>query len=150
MEWARARLRALANAGRLGQFLSVGVVGTGCDVVVSTSLNELGVFEELAVLAGIETAIVVMFVINDRWTFAEEGGDTVRELGRRFATSHLVRSGGILVQLAVFSGIYRLFYTELSLFGLEGWFVVAKLGGIVVGGLVNYVAESLLTWKVHR
>ena len=150
MDRVRSRLRALAHAGRLGQFISVGVVGTVCDNIVSIYLNELGVFPELAVALGIETAIVVMFLINDRWTFAEEGGDTLRDYGRRFATSHLVRTGGILVQLAVFSAIYRLFFTELSLFGLDGWFVVAKVSGVVLGGVVNYVAESLLTWKVHR
>jgi putative flippase GtrA len=146
----RSRLRALASASRLGRFLSVGVVGLVFDVTTATALRELGVFPEVAVFAGIEVAIVVMFLLNDTWTFAEQGTTGVVAMLRRFATSNVVRLGGILVQLATFRLLYRVVGIELTFADIDAWFVVAKLGGIGAGVLVNYVAESLFTWRVTR
>jgi putative flippase GtrA len=146
----RSRLRALASVSRLGRFLSVGVVGLVFDVTTATALRELGVFPEVAVFAGIEVAIVVMFLLNDTWTFAEQGGTGVVAMLRRFATSNVVRLGGILVQLATFRFLYRVVGIELTIADVDAWFVVAKLGGIGAGVLVNYVAESLFTWRVTR
>jgi len=145
----RARLRSLASTDRLGRFVSVGVVGAVCDNAVSITLNELGVLAELAALAGIETAIVVMFLLNDAWTFADEGRPGLRALAGRLLRSHVVRAGGVVVQLVVFSAVYRLSGVALSVAGLDAWFVVARLAGIAVGMTVNYAAESLFTWQVH-
>ena len=146
----RSRLQALASAGRLGRFVSVGVVGLVFDVTTATALRELGVFPELAVVVGIEVAIVVMFLLNDNWTFAEQGATGVVAMLRRFATSNTVRLGGILVQLATFRLLYRVLGIELTFASIDVWFVVAKLGGIGAGVAVNYVAESLFTWRVAR
>lgn len=146
----RAGIRALASADRLGQFVSVGVVGFAFDVTTATALSELGIFPEIAAFVGIEVAIVVMFLLNDNWTFAGEGRSGIRAALRRLATSNLVRGGGILVQLAVFVLVYRVLTMELTVVGVDGWFVVAKATGIGVGMMVNYVAESLLTWRVHH
>ena len=146
----RSRLQSLASASRLGRFLSVGVVGLVFDVTTATVLRELGVFPEVAVFAGIEVAIVVMFLLNDNWTFAEQGATGVGAMFRRFATSNIVRLGGILVQLATFRLLYRVVGIELTFADIDAWFVVAKLGGIGAGVAVNYVAESLFTWRVTR
>jgi len=145
----RARLRSLASADRLGRFVSVGVVGAACDNAVSITLNELGVLPELAALVGIETAIVVMFLLNDAWTFADRGRPGLRAIAGRLLRSHLVRAGGVAVQLVVFSAVYRLPGVALSVAGIDAWFVVARLAGIAVGMAVNYAAESLFTWQVH-
>jgi putative flippase GtrA len=147
---ARSRLRALASAGRLGRFVSVGVVGAGFDVTTATVLQELGVYPELAVFIGIEVAIVVMFLLNDNWTFAEEGTNGLPATLRRLATSNFVRGGGIVVQLATFRFLYRVVAIEAQLAGIDAWFVVSKVGGIGVGMVVNYVAESLFTWRITR
>ncbi|MFD1566654.1 GtrA family protein [Halolamina litorea] len=133
---------------RFGQFVSVGVVGAAFDLAVSTGMRELGVYPELAVFVGIEVAVVVMFLLNDNWTFAERGVDGLAAGLRRLARSNLVRIGGILVQLGTFSLLYRAFGVEWTLAGLDAWFVVSKVGGIGVGMVVNYVAESLFTWRV--
>lgn len=145
----RTRLRAIAEAGRFGRFVSVGAVGAGFDVTTATALRELGVYPELAVFAGIEVAIVVMFLLNDNWTFAEEGARGVLPTLRRLLTSNVVRAGGILVQLATFRILYRWLDVSFVVASVDGWFVVSKVGGIGAGMIVNYVAESLLTWKVH-
>ena len=146
----RSRLQALASAGRLGRFLSVGLVGLVFDVTTATVLRELGVFPEVAVFAGIEVAIVVMFLLNDTWTFAEQGTTGAMAMLRRFATSNVVRLGGILVQLATFRFLYRVVGIELTVADIDAWFIVAKLGGVGAGVLVNYVAEGLFTWRVTR
>ena len=146
---ADRRIAALASGSRFGRFVSVGVVGALFDVTTATALRELGVFPELAVFVGIEISILVMFVLNDSWTFSGEGAAGRFPTVRRLARSNLVRVGGILVQLAVFRVLYRVVAADLTLVGIDGWFVVAKVAGIAAGMVVNYVAESLFTWRVH-
>ncbi|MFB6183672.1 MAG: GtrA family protein [Haloarculaceae archaeon] len=160
--------RALASGMRLGKFVSVGVVGAVFDTTVLLVLTEsFGVLPELATVAGIETAILVMFAINERWTFAEAGADDGRSLLGRLVRSHFVRAGGSTTQFVVFVVVYRLLFVSLVLgdvgpavsvldaVGLHGlasvdlWLVVAKGAGIAVGMVVNYVFESLFTWRVH-
>lgn len=144
------RLDALKSRKRLVQFISVGAVGTACDVTVLLVLVEVvGLLEELAFVAGFETAILVMFLINDRWTFAAEGESQRRSVLRRLGRSHAVRSAGFLTQFIVFVAVYRLLYTSLPVYGIDGWLLVAKGAGIVLGFTVNYVFESLFTWRVQ-
>jgi putative flippase GtrA len=145
-EWARS----LLSASRFGRFASVGVVGAAFDVTTSTALSELGVYPELAVFVGIEVAIVVMFLLNDNWTFARQGAAGLRAAFGRLVRSNLVRAGGILVQLATFRFLFRVVALELDVAGIDGWFVVSKVAGIGTGMIVNYVAESLVTWQVQH
>ncbi|MFC7097520.1 GtrA family protein [Halobaculum marinum] len=141
-------VEALASGTRIGQFLSVGVVGFAFDIATSTALRELGVFPELAALIGIEVAVVVMFLLNDRVTFAGEGGSGVGATLRRLARSNVVRAGGIAVQLVVFTVLFRWVAVPLTVAGIDLWFVVSRAGGIGAGMVVNYVAESVFTWRV--
>lgn len=156
------RLRSLLSAVRFGQFASVGAVGAVCDNAVLLSSSELGIAAALADLLGvpafapevakalgIETAIVVMFLLNDNWTFATADGGGASAL-RRLLTSNLVRVGGIGVQLVVFSLVYRRLFVDLSAFGVDLWLLVASVCGIGLGMCVNYVTESLVTWRVHE
>ncbi len=166
---SRGRLAALASGVRFGRFVSVGVVGAVVDTVVLLTLAEgLGVLPELATLVGIETAILVMFAVNERWTFAGEGDPGRGPLLGRLKRSHLVRVAGSLTQFAVFVLVYRVLFVAVtlgdlplwtaavdavglgpgSLAGLDVWLVVAKGTGIGVGMVVNYVFESLFTWRV--
>ncbi|MFD1587190.1 GtrA family protein [Halorientalis brevis] len=137
----RARLRAIASGMRFGRFVSVGVVGFVVDTIVITLLTVGFTVPTLgAKLASAETAIIVMFALNERWTFQRWGEAELVSLLRRFVTSNLVRTGGVAVATAV-------------LLALNGWFgvwvPVANAIGIGVGFVVNFVFESLLTWRVH-
>ena len=164
-----SRLEALSSGVRFSRFVSVGAVGATVDTLVLVTLAEgLGVLPELATLAGIETAILVMFAINDRWTFAEEGAPGRRPLLARLKRSHLVRAAGSLTQFGVFVLVYRVLFVPVtlgdlggwawlvgllgstagSLAGLDVWLLVAKGTGIGIGMIVNYVFESLFTWRV--
>jgi putative flippase GtrA len=143
-------LSALNSRLRFGKFVSVGVVGAAFDTATLVFLVEVvGLLEEAAVLVGIEVAVLIMFLINDNWTFAHEGEQDRRSWIRRLARSHAVRSGGIVTQFLVFVAIYRLFFVSVTVFGLDAWLLVAKGSGIAIGMLVNYVFESLFTWQVH-
>lgn len=136
---------------RFGKFASVGAVGAVCDNAVLLALATAGVMPELAKFIGIETAIVVMFALNERWTFAGVGRPGLRPALRRLATSNVVRIGGIAVQLVVFSLVYRSFHVDVSALGVDLWLLAASGAGIGCGMIVNYTTESLLTWRIqHR
>jgi len=142
--------RTLVAPVRFGKFVSVGAVGAACDTFVLLVLVEgFGVLEEVAVLAGIEVAILTMFALNEGWTFRGVGHDGWRARGRRLVRSHAVRAGGTLVQFLVFVTVYRLLFVSVTAAGIELWLLVAKGSGILLGMLVNYVFESLFTWRIQ-
>jgi len=142
------RVGELLSGVRLGQFVSVGglgaVVDTGTVVLLTT---QLGFYRGTAKVIGAELAIVLMFMINEHWTFAAEGEAGRRPFLRRLLKSNLVRVGGVAVATVVFVAVSGI---EVTLpFGGEAlWLTIANVIGIGVGFVVNYVAESLFTWRV--
>lgn len=138
----------LMEGRRIGRYVSIGAVGFCFDVATATALSELGIFPELAALIGIEVAVVVMFLLNDNITFATEGLAGVIPTFRRLLKSNLVRIGGIIIQLLVFSGFYRGIDVTFIIASVDAWFIVSKAAGIGVGMVVNYVAESVFTWRI--
>jgi putative flippase GtrA len=143
-------LRALMSWARIRKFVSVGVIGAVLDTAVLLLLVEgFGVLEEAAVLAGIEASILFMFLLNEYWTFSENGEQGRRASLNRLGRSHVVRFGGVVVQFAVFVAIYRSLFVPATVAGLDAWLLVAKLVGILIGTVVNYVFESLFTWRVQ-
>jgi len=142
LEAIRMRLRALADPTRLGQFAGVGLTGATVDNVALFVLVELTVLGPVvAKVIAWELAIVIIFAINERWTFAAHGAVGPRALGRRFVRSNAVRFGGFLVTLSVLA---------ILVYGFDVWYMAANVIGIGVGFVVNYTCESLYTWKVHR
>jgi len=141
---------ALVSGVRFGQFASVGVVGAVSDNVVLAILGlAFGVPEMVAKAAGIEAAILVMFAVNERWTFAGQGAPGRRALAKRLGKSHLVRAGGAAVQLVVYWVLTQRLTVELVIGGRDLWFLAASPIAIAFAVLVNYVFESLFTWQVH-
>lgn len=133
--------KALLSSARIGQFVSVGAVGAAADNAALYALVDFGGLDPVvAKVIAWEIAIVVIFSINERWTFSSYGATGVRALGRRFLRSNAVRFGGFLVTLGVLAALVR---------GFGVWYLAANVIGIGVGFFVNYVCESLYTWKVH-
>ncbi|TKX86020.1 GtrA family protein [Halorubrum sp. SS5] len=144
------RLTALVSTVRFGQFVSVGAIGAVFDVTTLVLLTELfGVPAAVANVVSIETAILVMFTVNERWTFASHGATDLRSIGRRLVRSHVVRAGGSTLQYVLFVAVFYNVAVDLSVVGVDLWLVVVKGGAIGVAMLVNYVFESLFTWRVH-
>ena len=140
----------LVDPARLGRFATVGIIGASLDLMISgTLVLWWSISPVLAKFIGAEIAIIVMFLINDRWTF--QGSPTIGWVHgiRRLIKSNLVRSGGIAVQLTV---VYVLTQTAITVFLGETdiWPVLTMPIAIGCGFLVNYVGESLLTWRAHE
>lgn len=141
-EAIRTRFRALWSASRFTQFASVGFVGAAVDTLVLILLVELTVLGPLsAKVISWELSIVVIFLINEWWTFADYGTMTPRAFGTRFVRSNAVRFGGFLVTMLVLAVLVEWF---------DVWYVAANIIGTGIGFFVNYTCESLYTWKVHR
>ncbi len=144
------RVESLLSGARFGQFVSVGVVGAISDNIVLTLLHlGAGVPNLWAKAAGVETAIVVMFLVNEHWTFAGEGATGRVPFAKRMVKSHAVRSGGVAVQLSVYWVLVSYLDVTLKIFGTDLWFLAASPIAIAVAMSVNYVFESLFTWQVH-
>jgi len=147
----RRRLAAVASGVRFGKFASVGAVGAVFDTTTLVTLTEFGgVSAAVANVLSIEVAILVMFLINDSWTFAAEGGGDGRSFGQRLVRSHLVRAGGSAVQYVLFVAVFYGVSVEVSSAGFDLWLVAVKGGAIACAMVVNFVFESLFTWRVHR
>ncbi|WP_135662802.1 GtrA family protein [Halorhabdus rudnickae] len=143
-------VRSLLSGVRFGKFVSVGVIGAISDNAVLAVLGlGFAVPEMWAKAAGIETAILVMFAVNEHWTFATEGSSDVRAVLGRLGRSHLVRSGGVAVQLSVYWVLTQHLAVTLYVFGTDLWFLAASPIAIAFAMVVNYVFESLFTWQVH-
>lgn len=141
-------LDELASGVRFGRFASVGAVGAVFDLTVSTVLTVfLGVLAEYAKLIGAEVAIVVMFFVNDNWTFAGQGTTGRFHAVRRFLKSNLVRSGGVALQFAIVRGL-RLLDLSVVVLGFDFWQIIPFPVAIGASMVFNYVAESLFTWRV--
>jgi putative flippase GtrA len=151
------RFDDLVSGVRFGQFASVGALGAVVDTTVTVLLaSQFGIFRGAAKLAGAELAIVVMFLVNEHWTFGDHGNEGLRAVTWRFLKSNLVRVGGVLVATGVFvavSGLPNPFVTyglpnPTPLGRFEAWLVVANGVGILAGLAVNYVLESVVTWRL--
>jgi putative flippase GtrA len=135
-------LRTLVSLERFGKFASVGVVGAACDFAVLAALVVFASMNPtLAKAFSAETAIVAMFVMNEVWTFADHGASGSWNVARRLLRSNVVRAGGALWAL----GVLHLLTTYADV-----WYLAANAVGIGTGFAINYLFESLATWKVHQ
>ncbi|MFB6092353.1 MAG: GtrA family protein [Haloquadratum sp.] len=147
---SRDAVDALLSGVRFGKFASVGAIGAVFDLTTTTALIvAFGVLGEYAKVVGAEVAIVVMFAINERWTFSELGESGALPTLKRFFRSNFVRSGGLVIQFFV---VRLLGQVSLSIpvFGFDLWKLIPIPIAIGASVVLNYVAESLLTWRVTR
>ncbi|SEH39937.1 Putative flippase GtrA (transmembrane translocase of bactoprenol-linked glucose) [Halopenitus malekzadehii] len=141
-------LDELATGARFGRFLSVGALGAMIDLPISSALTLTALLEpQWAKVVGTECAIIVMFLINDAWTFDGQGAPGRAAKIRRLIRSNVVRSGGLAVQFLVVWSLTGL-DVEVLVAGTDVWAVVTMPIAIGVSFVVNYVTESLFTWRV--
>ncbi len=143
-------LDELATRRRFGKFASVGLIGATIDLSISTTLVLMTTLPpEFAKLVGAEAAIVTMFLINDRWTFPNHGTAGIRSKLGRLLRSNLVRAAGIGIQLTVVFLLTRR-DVVVTVAGTNVWDALTMPIAIGCAFLINYVAESLFTWRVAR
>ncbi len=143
-------LDALNNKVRLGMFISVGLIGSVFDfsvLLLSTQIFSLS--PEVGAFFGIESAILVMFFINEHWTYKDHGKNGTKNIFSRLVRSHLVRGVGATTHLLVFIVVYNLFHIPIFYGEIDLWLVVSKAVGICVAFFANYTFESLYTWKIQ-
>ncbi len=139
---------ALVDRTRFGRFASVGIIGASIDLSISSTLVlTTTIAPELAKLIGAEVAIIVMFFINDRWTFRAIESRGPWHTLRRLVKSNLVRSGGLAVQVFVVYILTRM-PIIVPVGGTDIWPVLTMPIAIGCGLLANYVGETLFTWRV--
>lgn len=133
-------LGAVTDPRRFVAFGGVGGVGLVVDNATLFALVETtGTGATLAKPFAAATAIAVMFVLNERFTFEPRDRSVTAVLGR-YLKSNLVRAGGVLVALSVLFVLH-------DILGL--WYLAANVTGILVAFFINYAAESLFTWRVQ-
>lgn len=139
---SRRRLLLFAVVGGLGFFVDQTVVISIVEFTdLQISFAGRDVTLEFAKVLAAESAIIVMFLVNDRWTFDSFGATDTRSKATRFVKSNFVRIGGIAVATIVLSVLVRQFDLALPL---------ANAIGILCGFLVNYTFETLFTWRIGR
>jgi putative flippase GtrA len=135
----QSTLDALLSGTRIGQFLSVGVAGATLETILLTLLvSVFGLPYLVGKAVGAEASITLMFLLNDNWTF--EGAADASPLRRWLVGVGVAAAVGQLLVTAV--------DPELVVAGYDVWPPVANGAGIGVALVVNYVAESLFTWRV--
>jgi len=144
------RVEPLFSRVRFGQFVSVGIIGAVTDsTVLTVTTLQFGFPEIWAKAAGIEIAIIVMFFINEFWTFSDKGNAKIFCFIKRLGKSHLVRSGGITVQLVMYWILIQWVNLSVVISNTDIWFLVASLFSIGFAMFINYTFESIFTWQVH-
>lgn len=135
-------IQSLLSLKRLLQFLSIGIMGAVVDNLVLIGIVEAGILSPTpgAVISK-ESSIMVMFILNERFTFSQHGVESKLGTLVRFLKSNFVRSGGAAVGIGVLFVLH-------TFFGM--WYVIANIIGIGVGFIVNYTFESLFTWRVQE
>ena len=127
---------------RLIRFSIVGVIGAGINTSFLWLLTDLaGLFYLFSSAIAIEIAIIIQFLLNDRWTFRERKTKDLKQFIERILKSNLWRSGGLALNVAI---LYLL--TEYA--GL--YYLISNIFGIVCAFILNYVLESRLTWGIAR
>ena len=142
-------LDALLHRARIGQFVSVGAIGAAIETAVVAVLTAgIGAGPLAAKAVGAELSISTMFVVNDRWTFATAREPGLVRTGRRWLKSHMVRAVGLGVAFLMLFVLTSRLTVSVPVAGVDLWPTIANGIGIGAGLGINYVAESLFTWRV--
>lgn len=139
----------LLSVSRITQFVSIGAVGATVETIVVAILTTTGITGPVpAKVVGAELSISLMFLLNDRVTFANEGQSRGQAVLHRWGRSHLVRIVGLTTAFVVLWLLTARTDITVIIRGADFWPTIANLIGIAVGMVLNYVAESVFTWRV--
>jgi len=126
---------------RLTKFSIVGAIGAGINTGFLWVFTDVaGLFYLYSSAIAIEIAIILQFLMNDRWTFKEQKTTHVEQFIKRILKSNLWRSGGLVVNIGV---LY--FLTEY----VGVYYLLSNIVGIICAFLLNYLFESRLTWGIR-
>lgn len=135
------RVEALkADFLRLIKFSIVGVIGAGINTGFLWILTDLaGLFYLFSSVVAIEIAIIMQFLMNDRWTFKDRKTTNVGQFIKRIFKSNIWRSGGLAINITIL-------YVLTEYVGV--YYLISNIFGIICAFLLNYILESRLTWGI--
>jgi putative flippase GtrA len=129
------------DAIRLFKFSLVGGIGAVINTIFLWLFTDVaGIYYLYSSIVAIEIAIVMQFIMNDRWTFKEQKTTQVAQFLTRLVKSNIWRSSGLAVNIGV---LYLL--TEYA--GV--YYLLSNIVGIFCAFLLNYLLESRFTWGVR-
>ena len=144
-------IKVLLSLRRMIQFISVGIIGATCETIIIAILTVSETANPLvAKVIGVEVSISLMFLINDEYTFSDSGIPQLKYRIYRWIRSHTVRSGGIAVAFFILWLLTTQFDTKILFREADLWPTIANIIGIACALLINYIAESLFTWEIHK
>jgi len=122
------------------KFSIVGVIGAGINTGFLWILTDLaGLYYLFSSVVAIEIAIMMQFMMNDRWTFRDRKTTDAGQFIKRIFKSNLWRSGGLAVNV----GVLYLFTAYIGVY-----YLLSNIFGIVCAFSLNYILESRLTWGI--
>ncbi|MCW3130490.1 MAG: GtrA family protein [Methanophagales archaeon] len=135
------RVEALkADFFRMIKFSIVGVIGAGINTGFLWILTDLaGLYYLFSSVVAIEIAIMMQFMMNDRWTFRDRKTTDAGQFIKRIFKSNLWRSGGLAVNVSVL-------YLFTAYIGV--YYLLSNIFGIICAFSLNYILESRLTWGI--
>jgi len=135
------RVEALkADFFRMIKFSIVGVIGAGINTGFLWILTDLaGLYYLFSSVVAIEIAIMMQFMMNDRWTFRDRKTTDAGQFIKRIFKSNLWRSGGLAVNV----GVLYLFTAYIGVY-----YLLSNIFGIICAFSLNYILESRLTWGI--
>jgi len=122
------------------KFSIVGVIGAGINTGFLWILTDLaGLYYLFSSVVAIEIAIMMQFMMNDRWTFRDRKTTDAGQFIKRIFKSNLWRSGGLAVNVSVL-------YLFTAYIGV--YYLLSNIFGIICAFSLNYILESRLTWGI--
>lgn len=126
---------------RLIKFSIIGVIGAGINTGFLWVLTDfVGLFYLFSSPIAIEIAIIMQFLMNDRWTFKERKTKNIRQFSKRLLKSNIWRSGGLTLNIGIL-------YFLTDYIGL--YYLISNIFGIICAFMLNYALESRLTWGIE-
>ncbi|KXA88823.1 hypothetical protein AKJ57_06275 [candidate division MSBL1 archaeon SCGC-AAA259A05] len=123
---------------RFFKFCVAGAVGTVLNLVVTFMLTTSGLFYFFSGAIGIEIGLLSNFFVNKAWAFRDRKISGHELVGRALFRDHVVRSGGILLNLFVL-------WTLTSLLGF--YYLISQMVGIGIATLWNFGGNKWWTWE---
>lgn len=124
---------------RFVKFCIIGGIGGIINIALLHILTEyLGVYYLISGAIAIESGLLSNFIFNKTWTFKDRQIKGSRAIMRALFRDHIVRSGGILLN------IFILWFLT-SVFGI--YYILSQIVGIGIAMIWNFGGNKWFTWE---
>jgi dolichol-phosphate mannosyltransferase len=123
---------------RFIKFCIIGGIGGIINIAILYSLTESGVYYLISGAIAIESGLLSNFVFNKVWTFKDMDVKGSRAILKALCKDHIVRSGGIILNLSIL-------WFLTSVVGV--YYILSQLIGIGVAMIWNFGGNKWFTWE---